>query len=73
MARKDLDAWDAEAAVISAARDEVLRRRRRSEDKAARRAPREARIAELRLTAGPRRPYQLIELANLEDDLRRIG
>ncbi len=32
-----------------------------------------ARIAELRLTAGPRRPYQLIELANLEYELRRIG
>lgn len=73
MARKDLDAWDAEAEVIRAARDEVLRRRRRSEDKAALRAPLEARIAELRLTAGPRRPYQLIELANLEDDLRRLG
>lgn len=69
----DVAAWDAEGEVIRAARDEVLRRRRRREDKAALRAPLEARIAELRLTAGPRRPYQLIELANLEYELRRIG
>lgn len=69
----NLVAWDAEGEVIRAARDEVLRRRRRSETKAALREPIEARIAELRLTAGPRRPCQLIELANLEYELRRIG
>ncbi len=73
MAAEDLTAWDAEAEVIRAARDEVLRRRRRTQDKAALREPLEARIAELRLIAGPRRPFQLIELADLEYELRRIG
>lgn len=64
------DTWDREADEIRTARDQVLARAQRATEKAARCAPLEARIAELRV--GKKSHLATIEIADLEFELRKI-